>query len=450
MYDAKAKYNNNINQKLDNKEDSLKINDIYIPKCLVLISLYPYFTILEKINKEIYNYSLKINSDSEREDYYKCRLYKIPIEKIIENLLIELNAPPRGVYKIKFELNYETIFLPQKKMNQLPLIDVDLKNIYNTFDENDIITIYNYILLESKIIFVSKNINYLYQIIYGFVSLLYPFEYYFQIITFLPKEKLKAFESSVSYIIGILDNDFDFENYYYINKKALKDCDMIVDIDNKRIIILNQNNKKPEFPKNQKKDFKKILRDLISHSKQSKDKDNSELFIESFFTFNANVLYNYNEFINFDGYYSKDINIINNFFKIEKYLKKCSSGDKNFYKALIETKMFYNFLQHKMVPKNSFEIIKVFQFDEKINEISKKFKKNKNYLKQTESYEITNTYEIQLPRALTQSEKDFYNNEENKKKLIDNVVIISNDENNNNQIVFNYPIFPKLKEFHLI
>ena len=60
LYDAKAKYNNNLNKKLDNKEDNQKINDLYIPKCLLLISLYPYFTILEKINKEIYNYSLKI------------------------------------------------------------------------------------------------------------------------------------------------------------------------------------------------------------------------------------------------------------------------------------------------------------------------------------------------------------------------------------------------------
>ena len=437
LYNAKAKYSDNLTQESDNKEDNLKVNDIYIPKCLVLISLYPYFTIFEKINKEIYKYFLNKESISK------------PIDKIIENLLIEVGAPPRGIYQIQFFLNNELISLSGNVMNKLPLLDINLKIIFNNFDENDIINIYNYIFLESKIIFYSKNINYLYQIIYSFISFLYPFEY-FQIITFLPKERFKFFESSSTFIIGILDNDFDFEKYFFINKKALNDCDMIVDIDNKKINILNKNNKIPEFPKNHKKLFSKKLKDLINQSKsnpQGKNDSLNNLFIELFFTFNANLLYNYNEYIDFNFYFSNKKNF-NDFFNVNQYLKKCSSGERNFYKAFIETQIFQNFIYHKMIPKNSFEIIKVIQFDEKINQISKKLNKSKNYLEQTNKYEIEQNYIARKPLELEETENEYYNNKENKKKLIDYGVIISEDKNNNNKVSFYYPVFPKLTKFN--
>jgi len=286
--------------------------------------------------------------------------------------------------------------------------------------------------------------NSLYQIIYGFSALLYPFEYYYQIVSFLPKEQLKVFENSSSFILGILDNDFDFENYYLINKKALNDCDIIVDIDNKKMKILKKNDKKLEPPKSQKKVLEKKLNNFISRSKKSKCLKDNELFLELFFTFNANLLYNYNEFINFEAYYSKEID---NFFNADKYLKKVSLVDKNFYQALIRTQMFKNFLKQKMLPKNSFEMIKVIQFEEKINEITKTIfkKKNYNYLENTQNYQKTNGYILHMTSKLSKLEIEFYNNEDNKNKLIDNGVIILNKDNEKNEFLFNYPIFPKLK-----
>ena len=433
LYNAKYnKNNNNLNIKYDHNEDNQKLNKIYIPKCLVLISLYPQFTILEKINKEIYKYSLE-------------RFIYLPIERIIENLLIELVSPPRGLYEITFVLNCKSFTLPKNEMNQLPLIDIDLKIIYNNFNEKDIIAIYCHILLESKIIFFSKNINSLCQIIYGFSALLYPFEYYYQIVTFLPKEELKIFESSPSFIIGILDNDFDFESYYLINKKALNDCDLIVDIDNKKIKILNENTN-PIPPKSPQKAFKKKLNEFIIQAEKLKDFNLNDRFMDLFFAFNADLLYNYNEYINFeDCYQSKEIN---NFFSKDNYLKKISLVDKNFYQTLIETQMFKNFLKQKMTPKNSFEMIKVIQFEEKINEKTKNFfrkNKNYNYLENTKDYQIKSKYITPMPSDLTKLEIEFYINEENKNKLIDNGVIISNYEKN--RVSFNYPIFPKLKQF---
>ena len=437
LYKAKIKYSDHSNQNIDNKKEEIKLADIYIPKCLVLISLYPYFTNLEKIVKEIYKYSLNVDKNI------------IPIEKIIENLILELNAPLRGIFEIKFTLNDEDISFSQSPMNHLPKVDFDLSNIYLNFDEKDIISIYNYILLESKIIFLSKNIDVLCKIIYGFISLLYPFENFHQIITFLPKERLDFIKNESLFIIGILDNYS--EDFLERNKNYLNDNIMFVDIDKKKIIkfIKDKNGELPEFPKKQKKSFEKKLKNLINQLKQynnnNKDFDSSnEIFVDLFFTFNANLLNDYNKFINFDFYYS---NNINNLFDFIGYLKKASSSDRNFYKVLIKTHAFINFLYNKMIPKNTYEKIKVIHFDEKINEILKKNKKNSLYFAETKEYESKSCYKVLNPRYPTENENKIY--KKSKQKLINYGVIISEENNQNNKVFFNYPIFPKLMKFSI-
>ena len=61
----------------------------YIPKCICVISVYPYINIHQQIL-----YSL-----------YQCVIFsssQIPIEKIIENLIIEVPVPPRGLLNIYY------------------------------------------------------------------------------------------------------------------------------------------------------------------------------------------------------------------------------------------------------------------------------------------------------------------------------------------------------------
>ena len=50
----------------------------------------------------------------------KEELPEIPLEKIIENLLIELPESPRGVTDITYFINEEERTIRQNKMNELP------------------------------------------------------------------------------------------------------------------------------------------------------------------------------------------------------------------------------------------------------------------------------------------------------------------------------------------
>ena len=249
----KMKDNNIKNIDEGNIISSLKDPDIYIPKCLLVMSLYPFFGELEKIITEIYNYSMNqiiqlvdiIDNSSKNKKKQMKRMSTVkeimaknkdvndPIEKIIENLTIELPVPPQGISTVKYFLNEEARTIKQNEMNKLPLVDINLKRICIDFEAKDIITIYNYLFLETRILFFSKNIEYLNSYIYGLLALLYPFQYQYQIITILPQENFEILESITPFIAGI--NQSYEEDFFEKNNFALSDCFFVVDIDKKNI-----------------------------------------------------------------------------------------------------------------------------------------------------------------------------------------------------------------------
>ena len=280
----------------------IKNSDIFIPKCLLFISLYPYFGEFEKIIIEIYNYSLNLftkltphNSKSplSKNNETQCNnrtspksmsafkevgkesgIY-YPVDKIIENILIELPVPPRGVTTIKYFLNENEYTIKQNEMNQLPLIDVNINSMFTNFDVKDLITIYNYIFLEYRILFFSKNIGLLNNYIYSLLSFLYPFQYQYQIITILPKENFEVLESITPFIAGINQS---FEEDIF-NGYQLSDCILVVDIDKGKYRIINEteDNKLPEFPTKYRKTFEKKLQDTVNKYLNKSSNKNSKI-----------------------------------------------------------------------------------------------------------------------------------------------------------------------------
>ena len=562
-YESIAQYK--ILQELENNEmdytkiDKKKINsqpyaDIYIPKCILIMSLYPFFGEFEKIITEIYSYSQNlvfkaidlssqtVKSLNDRKVSYrrmstfteviKEKLPEVPIEKIVENLLIELPVPPRGVAKVTYYLNEEERIITQNKMNELPLLDINLKKIFVDFQVKDVINIYNYIFLESRILFFSRNIEYLNNFIYGLLALLYPFQYQYQIVTILPQINFEIIESPTPFIAGINQSFHDkfFDEHNFI----LEDSILVVDIDNKKVNVINEKTKIPEFPSKYRKNFEKKLQEIVNkylkkyktekvdkHPRKSKlinlthteiRKDGASLSggtssttdtVESsksaifnqidtinhinsmeedvdmdeinntgneidektemlnnlnigydfnqeisdlFFNFNANLLSNYNQFLNRDFYSSNTMPSLEMLFKVNEYLKTISQADKKFYEKFIEeTQIFGDFIYLRMVPKNSKEKIRILKFDEKINENSNnsRYSKIGGVFTNTKEYEFVNTSAILKPRSLSKHELDFYKIKKHRTRLLTYGVEIKYDKDLN-KAYFNYPIFPKL------
>ena len=425
---------------------------------------------------------------------YSCY---IPIDKFIENLLIELPVPPRGKTEIRYNLMNEERKLYQNKMNDLPLININLKNLFVKFSVEKIIDIYRYLFLETRVLFFSENIDILNIFIYGLLSLLYPFEYQYQIITILPKENFEILESITPFIAGVnqkYENDF-FEKL----NLTLSDFILVADLDKCELKYINNENNIPDFPKNNKKQLDKKLHDILNKNKyknisaekfknktvetfvivenkrntintaqehlnrihQRKNSLNNTLLNRSykfnnfvidykfnseisstFFNFNASLLTDYSKFLDTSFYSSNVPPCLEVLFKVNDFLKEIPSGEKDFYdKFISETQLFGDYLYKRMIPKNSQEKIRVLLFDETINEYHKNiFGKNHQcvFIK-TNEYNFEEKYEIQKPREINDFETDFFL--KNKILLLSYGIIIDEE---NKKINFRYPIFPKL------
>ena len=534
-----------------NNEDNNAYDNIYIPKCLVVMSLYPYFGEFEKILNEVYNYSKGIyyemdeklekntkakkstskspiksifksptKSPSKRSMLRKATfapnlvnkivsLQKIvnneitnPIDKMIENLLIELPVPPRGIYRIEYSLNNQQRKLHQNEMNQLPYVDINLKKIFLDFEIKDIIKIYRHLFLETRLLFFSENIELLNIYIFSFLSFLYPFDYQYQIVTILPHENYEILESITPFIAGInecYENDF-FDEFNF----TLSDEVLIIDIDNKKINMVNEQSEIPNFPKTYRKQLEKdlsiiinlYLKDEINNNKdigkrsnyrktltvkensininsltknltfnegESYNDDNkNEITLEKinnfnidydfnteiqqiFFNFNAKLLSNYSKYLNLDFYSSNSPPSLEALFKVEDYLKEFSNNDKPFYnKFITETQIFGDFIFMRMIPKNSKEKIQILSFDEKINENSVGYfsQSVKSVFTESEEYKFNIDIVIQKPHELSMIEKNMYNDPNNRFGLIKYGIIAQNISDD--KFTFKYPIFPKL------
>jgi len=259
----------------------IKNRNIYIPKCLLIMSLHPFFGEFEKILIEIYNYSInyvnQVDEDEKKDEKKKQkgslvkkkqkRVYQelyIPIDKIVENICIEIPEPPRGVSSLIYTLNNEKRTIKQNLMNQLPLVNINLKRLFVDFEVKDIISMYNYLFLETRILFFSRNIEILNLYIYGLLSFLYPFQYQYQIVTILPEQNFEIMESITPFIAGI--NQTFEDDFFEKRGFTLSDLIVIVDIDNNRLVLINSSEESvvPEFPSGNKKTLKNNLQKYIN------------------------------------------------------------------------------------------------------------------------------------------------------------------------------------------
>ena len=460
-----------------------KQRNYYIPKCIMFISLHPFFSEFELILKEIHNYILNNNTN-----------ITIPLDKIIENFLIEIPVPPKGIFKIEYNLFNQIRIIDQNLMNQLPLIAIDLKLLFMFFTVEEIVSIYRYIMLESRVLFFSKEVDLLNPFVWGMLSMLYPFRYQYQVITILPPENFETLESITPFIAGI--NQTYVDTFFKEGELTLSDDIVIVDIDNKRVVIehgeatmnvnddeSDDNEKLPDFPSRPKKEIEKKLNIILSPYKRKEEANNRRKSLlnklssaiinekkyayineniskefntavnDAFFNFNSSLLKNYANYLNTDFYISKGQPDFSSLFKLDEFLNIQNSSDRLFYiKFLSETQIFGDFLYKRMIPKDSNEKLQILAFDEKINEISSivTFFKTQpqSVFTTSQEYNIISNFRVQKPRTLCDVEINFYTDKINHRKLLNHGIIIQQTENNNNnsnsQVSFYYPIFPSL------
>ena len=428
-----------------------KFKNLYFPKVICLISLQPFYKEHYLILRQIYDY------------YVSKERKKIPLEKIILNLLCNVPMPPSGLFEISYKFtnegndNSNEIKIKRHKCNEMKNIDYVVNFILSIFNVDKFLEIFKYSIYEIKTLIFSSDINSLCIFINGILSVLFPFNYSFQVSSCVPNNAFDVLESISPYIFGI--NQKYKDSFFSDNKIEIDEVDlMIIDIDNKNIIIKAQKKENyPDLPKYYYKKLKSGIEDMIKKQKslsKTKDKDELNLFSSIFFDFFLNIMVDYSNFLNSDyfTYKSKYKNSsVEGLFKIKEFINNHSSSEKNFLQKFVNSQMFSDFIFKKMLPKNINDKMDILFFDEYLNKKSndKKLfgKKKALYFLTSKEYQYKHTYNVPKVKELSQEEKNRYGNKLYKIKnlyLGQDIEIEYNNETDTFDYFFNYFLFPVL------
>ena len=427
----------------DSNNPKIKYKKFYIPKCICLISLYPFINEMMKIGKNIYKYSTTPK-------------LQIPIEKIISNLVIEVPSPPRGIYSIEYNLLNEKIIFKQNLINQLPTLNIDFGKLFSLFLISQVLEIFKHLMLNNRVIFFSSDIKLLSPIILSSLILLYPFKFPYNVVSVLPKDAYNLLDNITSFVVGINEKYRDnFLKEYDID--ITKDTFLIVDIDNKKLKIINDKNT-PDLPLK----YKKILiekftayNNSIHYNAKYKIQESLDNFSnnirELFYEFQISIMKNYYKFLN-DQIYSHQDSTKHPFesaFKVKEFLNSVSNENLNFYTKFIQTQMFCDFIFKRMTPNEKSEKLDILLFEEKIFQRQKKKDLKINpILLSSNDYKIVKKYAVPKPSNLTEEQIEFFSNNENKLKLLSDGIDISSPPFQKNLLNFTYFIFPKLQDLY--
>ena len=440
---------------------------VFVPKCICLVSIYPYIKLHQIILDTIYRY---INSPKE-----------IPLEKIITNLIIEVPIPPRGLYRIDYTLIDLELTLVNYENNKIQLAEISLQKFNKSIDFNTKLEALKHILFGSKVLFFSTDVNTLCETILAFLYLLYPFKYPFQVSSYLHKDNYNILESISPFILGInehYDDDFFAENEICTDGMNI----YIIDLDKKKTRLFTDE-EFPKFPVKLTSALEKDIKNLETKYKGKDFHDNyltsnliynnideniikefNETYQNLFLGFFAEILRGYEECLNMDYFKTSDtdkVTSIDTLFKCSKFIKSHNNNEIEFYTKFVdESQLFADFIYKRMIPRNSQEIIDVLL----VNEIISKSKsKGKFFLLggdhptdflDSKEYSPSNKYVVPKPRELTIEEIQLLEEQKDTLHNLGQIITVKkfeeNNKNNNvdktkkDQLFFTYFIFPQL------
>ena len=424
---------------INNNGSNLKIKNYekyYVPKCICFISLYPFFIEYKKILEEIYEYSKRENVE-------------IPLEKIINNLILEVPVPPRGIYSIEYNILNQNLILQNSRLNELFHTNFDFEILFMKFSIKQILNIFLYLMLGIKTLFFSENIQYLTPTILSSIILLYPFKFPFPIVSVLPQECYNFIENIRPEILGI--NEKYRPEFFKLNDISISDNLLVVDIDEHKVISLYPNNedvksdseyKIPSLPKKLSDELSKKLKDYLNKYSHTNNNNTFQKTIRNYFLeFQTKLLKDYPKYLNSNIYKNPQEELFNK----KKFLKTIDSNDLDFYKNFIDSQMFIDYISKRMTPNDKKEMTDVLFFEEKIFEL--KGQKEKIKYINSNAFNYIRKYKVpKIKNNLNENILELYRNEYNQKKmLLDGIMINNNNCTNNNSLSFNYVLFPKLK-----
>ena len=178
-----------------------------------------------------------------------------PLERYVVNLCAEALSPTSSVTQVEIAIREMRMYARKEAVNEIPgSRNVDLYPLFRCLTLPNIITLFEYILTESRIILLSSHTAMLHLAVSAITHLLYPLKWASVLIPVLPARLIQALDAPCPYIVGI---ERRYETLEYPD-----DDFVLVDLDNDSI---ESTGLPISLPKQQRRKLMSLLQTAAPH-----------------------------------------------------------------------------------------------------------------------------------------------------------------------------------------
>jgi pentatricopeptide repeat protein len=168
-----------------------KKKEVYLPKCLVLLSFYQYLTAFREFLTQLNRLS-------------KMGEMTLPVERYICNFCAEIPAPAPGSFEVQTTVLDSVIKIWAPPHNQpIAWVALPFAHLFECLDVDNIITVWHCLALERQVLLTSTQLSLLTTCSEVFISLLFPMRWSHAYIPVLPHFLVPILSAPMPFFCGI-------------------------------------------------------------------------------------------------------------------------------------------------------------------------------------------------------------------------------------------------------
>jgi len=219
--------------------------EVYLPKCLVILSSYPYLSQFREYLTQLHRLS-------------KLGEMTLPLERYIINFCSEIPAPPPGSFEVQTTILDSVIKFWSPPYNQpIPWVSLPFGQLFECLDIDNVILVWHCLVLERQVLLTSTQLSILTLTSEIFLSLLFPMKWSHAYIPVLPHFLIPILSAPMPFLCGI--NKANLADALY---DLSSEC-VLVDLDKNLVTLGPDTEPLPPIPPGQKNTLKQQLEDNV-------------------------------------------------------------------------------------------------------------------------------------------------------------------------------------------
>ena len=204
----------------------LESHVLFQPKCLCILSIWPFFSLFAAFLKALFRVScLSLSSSSllsagglsSADNRPPPMLaFPLPLERYIVNFIAEIPVPPPGLLRLRCVLPDSTLVsYARPPHNRLPLCDSDYRCLFRVLDCESVVRVWGHLCCEHKVLLVSSSYSLLTTVAECLTSLLFPFFWSSIYMPFVPEQMLDFLQAPVPFLSGVHEAVTERAGFFY-------------------------------------------------------------------------------------------------------------------------------------------------------------------------------------------------------------------------------------------